>query len=294
MRPEQERVKNLLSDTVTLLCKNGLTYKGELHIEALIGITLDKSDVFLVHINERFHANGDKVLDSNQSSDEVEEESNSLAQKDSDTGNSASNCIKFTHPNDSLSTVSSNGVRAASMNLGKGCYDEDITATPISLSEPNIFIKIEDDEIEVEEDVEDADQEEHLRNPDSVAQQAFMVAGRRRIPSKRSHTSNSPQPHDSTSSSQWDQVEEPDSKRMVTEVCKDDSVYEVVDSIGVSAVQPWQAYTGVSDYAMQVAQASFSDSSMDGQMIPAGCSSWSPSTARATHGEGVGYVMLCL
>ena len=54
MKPDQQRVKNLLADTVTLLCKNGLTYKEELRIEGLVGITIDNNEVFLVHINESF------------------------------------------------------------------------------------------------------------------------------------------------------------------------------------------------------------------------------------------------
>ena len=53
MKPDQERVRNLLTDTVTLLCKNGLQYK-ELRVQGLLGITLDNKDVFVVHINEKF------------------------------------------------------------------------------------------------------------------------------------------------------------------------------------------------------------------------------------------------
>ena len=54
MRPDQERVRNLLTDTVTLLCKNGLQYQTELRVQGVLGITLDDSDVFIVHINEKF------------------------------------------------------------------------------------------------------------------------------------------------------------------------------------------------------------------------------------------------
>ena len=54
MKPDQERVRNLLTDTVTLLCKNGLQYQTELRVQGVLGITLDNSDVFIVHINEKF------------------------------------------------------------------------------------------------------------------------------------------------------------------------------------------------------------------------------------------------
>jgi len=52
LKPDQDRIKSLLSETITLLCRNGLNFKAELTVEALIGITLDHSDVFLVSIKE--------------------------------------------------------------------------------------------------------------------------------------------------------------------------------------------------------------------------------------------------
>ena len=54
MKPDQERVKNLLTDTVTLLCKNGLTFSNKLRIEGLLGVSIDDKDVFFVHISENF------------------------------------------------------------------------------------------------------------------------------------------------------------------------------------------------------------------------------------------------
>lgn len=53
MKPDHERVRSLLMETVTLLCRNGLHYNKELKIEGLLGITLDDQDVFIVHINEK-------------------------------------------------------------------------------------------------------------------------------------------------------------------------------------------------------------------------------------------------
>ena len=49
---EKERVKSLLKETVVLLCKNGLNFKDNLCLEALIGITVDKNEVLLISINE--------------------------------------------------------------------------------------------------------------------------------------------------------------------------------------------------------------------------------------------------
>ena len=54
MKPDQERVRSLLADTVALLCKNGLHYRSELRVQGLLGITVDTDDVFIVHIDECF------------------------------------------------------------------------------------------------------------------------------------------------------------------------------------------------------------------------------------------------
>lgn len=52
MKPDQERVRSLLTDTITLLCKNGLHFRKQLKVEGLIGVTLDDNEVFIVHLNE--------------------------------------------------------------------------------------------------------------------------------------------------------------------------------------------------------------------------------------------------
>lgn len=52
IKTEQERVRTLIADTVSLLCKNGLHYTKEFSIEGLLGITLDRDEVFLVNIRE--------------------------------------------------------------------------------------------------------------------------------------------------------------------------------------------------------------------------------------------------
>ena len=51
-KEEQDKVRALLREAVTVLCRNGLTYTRELTVEGLLGITLDNQDVFLVSINE--------------------------------------------------------------------------------------------------------------------------------------------------------------------------------------------------------------------------------------------------
>lgn len=62
MKPDHERVTKLLTDTVTLLCKNGLSYVHELRIQGLLGITVDSSEVFLVSINDSFNGSSSNSL----------------------------------------------------------------------------------------------------------------------------------------------------------------------------------------------------------------------------------------
>ena len=60
---DQERVTQLLTDAITVLCKNGLSYDSQFCIEGLLGITLDEKEVFLVKIDEtvRGHGEGEGV-----------------------------------------------------------------------------------------------------------------------------------------------------------------------------------------------------------------------------------------
>ena len=54
---EQERVRQLLTEAITVLCKNGLKYSSKFCVEGLLGITLDDNDILLVNIKETI-ANG--------------------------------------------------------------------------------------------------------------------------------------------------------------------------------------------------------------------------------------------
>jgi len=61
MQEEQERLKKLLHDTVSMLCRNGLHFERHLRIEGVIGITVDDDNVFLVHINNTVAASQDSA-----------------------------------------------------------------------------------------------------------------------------------------------------------------------------------------------------------------------------------------
>ena len=51
-REEKQRLKQLLSDTLLLLCQNSLPVKSAFSIEAIIGLTLDDDEVVLVTVME--------------------------------------------------------------------------------------------------------------------------------------------------------------------------------------------------------------------------------------------------
>ena len=49
---DREKVKQLLTDAVTLLCKSSLRFEEEVSVEGLIGITVDRKEIILVSIRE--------------------------------------------------------------------------------------------------------------------------------------------------------------------------------------------------------------------------------------------------
>ena len=52
LREDQARLQGLLKETITLLCKNGLHFKSGFYISALIGITTDNDETFMVEVKE--------------------------------------------------------------------------------------------------------------------------------------------------------------------------------------------------------------------------------------------------
>jgi len=62
MKEDQERVRALLTDTITLLCTNGLSFQRKLRVQGLLGITIDDDEVFIVDIHETL--SGGSTVDS--------------------------------------------------------------------------------------------------------------------------------------------------------------------------------------------------------------------------------------
>jgi len=70
MKEELLSVRNIIHDTVVLLCRNGVTYRGQLKLQGLLGVTLDDEEIFLVPFNEILTSvNVDESLDNPSSSD---------------------------------------------------------------------------------------------------------------------------------------------------------------------------------------------------------------------------------
>jgi len=68
-KPEEEHIRTLLVDTICLLCRNGLKFDNELKVQAVIGITLDQEQCFLVHINKCF----ERTYDDNCENESVQQ-----------------------------------------------------------------------------------------------------------------------------------------------------------------------------------------------------------------------------
>jgi len=49
---EQKRLRDLITDTVTMLCQSTLNFRSKFSVEGLLGVTVDEKDVFLINIHE--------------------------------------------------------------------------------------------------------------------------------------------------------------------------------------------------------------------------------------------------
>ena len=78
LREGQSRLQDLLKETITLLCKNGLHFTNGFIIDALIGITTDDSETFLLKLEETVGDVGDKQ---NTESENVDSDGKSRASR---------------------------------------------------------------------------------------------------------------------------------------------------------------------------------------------------------------------
>ena len=57
------QITKLLKETVVMLCKNGISFEGQMRVQGLIGVTLNDGTVILVHMNECVNEDGYSAAD---------------------------------------------------------------------------------------------------------------------------------------------------------------------------------------------------------------------------------------
>lgn len=53
VKADQARVRDLLTQTITLMCRNGLEFSHNLRVEGLLAVTVDGTDIFVIHMDEK-------------------------------------------------------------------------------------------------------------------------------------------------------------------------------------------------------------------------------------------------
>lgn len=106
MNPEQERIRSLLVDTISLLCRNGLHFENELRVQAVVGVTVDKEKCFLVHINKCFER---KTLDDEDCENEEQQEIAATSEQ--------SQQLQPTRPAPTAPSEEANKIQSASQDL---------------------------------------------------------------------------------------------------------------------------------------------------------------------------------
>ena len=121
LKPEQKLVKQQLIDTVTLLCRNGLTYNKKLSISAVIGITLDDDDVVLVEIRKTLKkSGGDEETDN--SDRESYQSKPSLRKRKSKRKHSPQSSVDSDNENGAKSDQEQNRVGSSFANMAGSDY----------------------------------------------------------------------------------------------------------------------------------------------------------------------------
>lgn len=119
---DQKQVKALLTETITLLCKNGLHFRSEFSIDGLIGITLDQDNVFLVSIKETIKC------DSSQNNDLVHI-SQTKTESVSRMSPSQSRGKKHARTNEALTTDKTSATSQTRVNYPSATVEESGFAT---------------------------------------------------------------------------------------------------------------------------------------------------------------------
>jgi len=63
MKPDEQRIRDVLVDTIRLLCRTGVEYTRRLRVQGLLGITVDDEHVFLIHVDDYISQNCSDIDD---------------------------------------------------------------------------------------------------------------------------------------------------------------------------------------------------------------------------------------
>jgi hypothetical protein len=91
LKEDKERMRSLVTETLTLLCKNGLSFNKQFTLNALIGINLDSDKEFHFIVSETFSnalEENSTTKVANPDSGDSSDESQSSSESDTDDDNS--------------------------------------------------------------------------------------------------------------------------------------------------------------------------------------------------------------
>ena len=78
---DSTRITKMLKDTVILLCENSLSFTSELHVQALLAISVDHSTMFAVQVDEKLTKNKEERVGGSASSGSAEAQGRLLSEK---------------------------------------------------------------------------------------------------------------------------------------------------------------------------------------------------------------------
>ena len=141
LEERREQIRSLLTDAITVLCKNTMLYCSELSVEGLLGITTDKKDIFLVNIKEIITNN--KVSSSDSTNAGTQEQTSDTADNPSTEPEELEEINHYSSSDHSPSPhKADNSVyNATSFSMGQAAFPDVIT------------IKDEPSEVVVSDDV---------------------------------------------------------------------------------------------------------------------------------------------
>jgi len=100
MKADQARLKDLVTQTIALMCKNGLEFGHDVRVEGLLAVTVDGTDIFVIHMDEKI--TGRPLLYAAGSTRYAETTAQRQERSDSAASSSASEADETTNPIDDL------------------------------------------------------------------------------------------------------------------------------------------------------------------------------------------------